>query len=121
VISIFSNDSQVFQRIEAVFDYLNNVDEQNALSSAYGDLHSLTPFLIQALLTKSTITYDTKTAFTEYALAHFDSMVANAITWATPKIAEEAMYWASAAAATYYRATTAQNNLCLVQNLAKTS
>ncbi|KAL2126267.1 hypothetical protein VTI74DRAFT_1294 [Chaetomium olivicolor] len=107
------------QRIKAVFDYLNNVDGLNSLSSAYGNLYSLTPFLTQALLTQNAITYDTKTAFTQYDRAHFDYMVANTITWITPKLAEEATYWASATAATYYGATTAQNNLALVRNLGK--
>ncbi|KAK3936683.1 hypothetical protein QBC46DRAFT_452559 [Diplogelasinospora grovesii] len=106
-----------FNRIKAVFDYINTADAQNSLSTAYGKIHSLCVYLTAALSNNNQINYDTTTAFTEFSRAQFSYMVTNVQNWITSKLADEATYWGSAAAAKFYGQVTADINLARVQSL----
>jgi hypothetical protein len=106
-----------FNRVQAVFAYLNTNEGQAALSATYGKLSSLSTFLTQALSVNNQISYDAKQALLEFSKAHFEYMVFNTENWITSKLAEEAAFWGSGLAAASFPQSTVQTNLNQVQAL----
>lgn len=104
-------------RIRAVFDYLNSAEAQTSLSTTYSTIRVTCAFLTRALKGNNNITYDTQAAFTEFFRAHMDYMVANVRNWITSRLADEAAFWASGAAANAYGSAAAATNLGRVQAL----